>query len=116
LGANIELATPKYNSTDIPDGGQLDKKDCIIPEMSLQMNSLLFALLSLPVVFNAPSGAASASRMVEEHAAPLAFVSPETSDVTLCPKLCPFFGIQMARRVDWRDHLIPSFGAAFWEF
>ena len=80
------------------------------------MNSLLFALSSLPVIVNAPRDATRASRMVEEHAAALAFVSPETSDVTLGPKLCPFFGIQMARRVDRRDHLIPSFGAALWEF
>jgi hypothetical protein len=80
------------------------------------MNSFLFALSSLPVIVNALSGAASASGMVEEHAAALAFVSPETSGVTLGPKLYPFFGIQMARRVDRRDHLIPSFGAALWEF
>jgi erythromycin esterase-like protein len=37
------------------------------------MNSLLFALLSLPVIVNAPRGATSASGMVEEHAAALAF-------------------------------------------
>jgi hypothetical protein len=80
--------------------------------MGLQMNSLLFALLILPVIFNEPRRAASAPRTMEKHAASLAVFWPETPDATMRLKLCPFLRVQVTRGVDWRDDLIPTVKAA----
>jgi hypothetical protein len=57
--------------------------------MGLQMNSLLFALLSLPVIVNAPGGDAGASRVLEKRTEAIAFVWPKTPDATLRPELSP---------------------------
>ena len=82
----------------------------------LQMNSLLFALSSLPVIMNAPGGDAGASRMVEKHAEAIAFLWRKTPDATLRPELSPFPRVEMARRINWREDLIPSLGAPLGEF
>jgi hypothetical protein len=84
--------------------------------MGLQVNSLLLAFGGLAIIVNPPRGAASVSGTMEEKAATLAFVSPETPDATLRPNLSPFPRIQMARRVDRRNDLITSLVAAVGEF
>jgi hypothetical protein len=53
---------------------------------------------------------------MEEHAAALAFVSPETPDATLPPNLSPLVRVQMTRNVNRRDNLISSLDAAMGKF